>query len=943
MAASLKEYDFSLCKLKDPSRNVRIIEILPSLGSSNDRIEVRLHQIQPRENKEVYNALSWCWRAYKDDAGAEAIIHIHHNELKYEFKVSKNLADALKMLRAKPGRVRRVWVDWICIDQKNVEERNNQVQLMSTIYGAADQVFIWLGQHSHDSEIAFQFIPNLLEIDRFPSLVRDPNNHNKWKALKELMMRDWFSRRWIIQEIALASRARILCGTNDLDWKDFADAISLFNLYETETHAISEIMMGQSDYVYQPDYFGSIPALGAARLVEVTDNLFEPGGGKSPNRVRQQSLEYLVSTFTPFNASEARDTIYAILAIARDSTPRTDSQWTSVSQEKSLQDKPNSLMETDSSKLKTVTVEEISRASKDFGIHLRTFAAIVDKHSRSKPYHVDYSLPISDVYVEFVRFSIARAAALDPTRALDILCRSWAPDPDFPKIAAGRGNANHGHWRVAFQGRKGFDGKMAIDQWTRKEILQSPRDEVQTFNEYDVVGWPDVYDGPVRLRHQESGKTRLVKTEDTLPSWTPSTDRSPYAWNKKAGDDRKMTRKNADLLVGDPSQRIYSASGKRGVTRALHFEDGVIEDQSMSNIHHTHYHSIYTEGFVLGKVEELSDRSQGGQIPFRWADLIYDHELPEDTSQQGFWNRPAAEDFWRTLVGDRGISASNPPRCIGRILSCHYTGEIDLDLKQTIFYSKHQPAASFSRHIHAIIWNRRLMRVSKTKSYRAKSKDAPTAIEYDGSNIGLAPDDAQPEDLVCILYGCSVPVILRKYVKSPSVVESQWRQQKLKAARRIATWWHGYLLGKKLLVLAEWEARQQAKTAQPTTEFTLPATPKRTRSGATATRAGKKRTSFAETDHNTETSFSLRKRAKHDSVSDHHIIPQPDQSPRQATSPQMYRTTSNSAKAREEGPERDHDVFYRLIGECYVHRMMRGEAIDHQTEKKLPPVIFEIR
>ena len=43
------------------------------------------------------------------------------------------------------GRFRTYWIDAICIDQSNVQERNHQVQLMKVIYSQAESVSIWLG------------------------------------------------------------------------------------------------------------------------------------------------------------------------------------------------------------------------------------------------------------------------------------------------------------------------------------------------------------------------------------------------------------------------------------------------------------------------------------------------------------------------------------------------------------------------------------------------------------------------------------------------------------------------------------------------------------------------------------------------------------------------------------------------------------------------------
>ena len=916
--SNLHKYEYDVCPLEDPSRDIRIIDITKS---QNPSLEVSLRVERPRRNgtadKLIYNALSWCWRSFSGEAQEQETISIVHHDRRYAFEVSKNLADALRTLRDKPDPV---WVDWICIDQKNVEERNNQVQLMSTIYGEASCVYVWLGPHFADSKAAFDFIPELLKMEQFQDLVSDknPTIHHKWKALKNLMMRDWFSRRWIIQEIALAHRAQLLCGNSELDWKDFADAVSLFNLYETETRAISKIMMGQSAYDHQPDYFGSIPALGAARLVETTDHLFEPGGGANASRNRQQSLEYLVSTFTPFNASEARDTIYAILAIAKDSTPRTQTQLTGAYKAMS---KPEEEM--------LVDVDKITRKSAEFAQTLRTFASIVDKHSTSKPYHVDYSLPISDVYVDFVRFSIERAEEQDPFRALDILCRSWAPDPDYPLVPE-RSTVGHGHWRSAFTFKKGYDGMIEVDRFTNRQVEQSPRDSLHILNEYQV---PE-HHRDARVRKPALGATSSVISRDTIPSWAPSTKRAPFAWNKTSGDDRKMTRQNADQLVGDPSQRIYSASGKKGVTKIPRFEDGVVEDKLDQRVHNTHYHSIYVEGFVLGIVDELSDRSQGGQIPSRWADLI---EADPGASSE-FWSRRGSEDFWRTLVGDRGVSASNPPRCVGRILSGHYTGLSDLDLKETIFYSKHQPAASFYRHIHATIWNRKFMRMSKVHD---------VTDEADGYHIGLAPDDAERLDLVVVLYGCSVPVILRKYTKTDSVLQSQRRQQKAKAGRRIWLWWQCCRQANKLLKYARaYEARQRITGNGGQHECVTP--PSRIRPAAKRSintpRGGKRKPTFDLAHDIADATTRASKRRRHNRTQTEPITPTQLEGNQSSKSPMARRHGGPSQDVTQQtSVEHDDKVFYRLIGECYVHRMMRGEAIEHQVERHLPSVLFEIR
>jgi hypothetical protein len=85
--------------------------------------------------------------------------------------------------------------------------------MMSDIYGCASRVCIWLGESSQTSRIALRFINNeVLQLRKFDSLCDSRQATPKWDALLELMQRPWFSRRWVVQEIALVRKAFIYCG-----------------------------------------------------------------------------------------------------------------------------------------------------------------------------------------------------------------------------------------------------------------------------------------------------------------------------------------------------------------------------------------------------------------------------------------------------------------------------------------------------------------------------------------------------------------------------------------------------------------------------------------------------------------------------------------------------------------------------------------------------------
>jgi hypothetical protein len=62
-------------------------------------------------------------------------------------RVTVNLMQALQHIRSKSDTV-FLWVDAICINQRDQEERRNQVSLMGHVYKKAKRVIVWLGEGS---------------------------------------------------------------------------------------------------------------------------------------------------------------------------------------------------------------------------------------------------------------------------------------------------------------------------------------------------------------------------------------------------------------------------------------------------------------------------------------------------------------------------------------------------------------------------------------------------------------------------------------------------------------------------------------------------------------------------------------------------------------------------------------------------------------------------
>lgn len=145
-------------------------------------------------SKPVYECLSYTW----GDQAADKRITINGQQ----FKVRKNLFNALRRLRQEKPRT--LWVDAICINQADVEERNAQVSLMAFIYGRATRVLVWLGQSPQP----------YTSLDREVMYIQSQANG------KAIITNPYWSRLWIIQEIVLAQEVRFIHGNFEFEWDE---------------------------------------------------------------------------------------------------------------------------------------------------------------------------------------------------------------------------------------------------------------------------------------------------------------------------------------------------------------------------------------------------------------------------------------------------------------------------------------------------------------------------------------------------------------------------------------------------------------------------------------------------------------------------------------------------------------------------------------------------
>jgi len=129
---------------------------------------------------------------------------------------------------------------------------------MRDIYKEAEQVLIWLGLPTHDTNLSMDFIRGYqqrLRIQRngVPQanlwtdtwLRSNSKEHPQRNGLRELLSRPWFRRIWVLQEVANARVATIICGQKSISSRIFALAPSILNI-QTDEHcqAVLDIMPG---------------------------------------------------------------------------------------------------------------------------------------------------------------------------------------------------------------------------------------------------------------------------------------------------------------------------------------------------------------------------------------------------------------------------------------------------------------------------------------------------------------------------------------------------------------------------------------------------------------------------------------------------------------------------------------------------------------------------
>ncbi|KAI1210889.1 HET-domain-containing protein [Annulohypoxylon truncatum] len=304
--------------------DIRLLRIVPGTGD----VECLLHQMPLAEVRFFY-ALSYVWGDMMD----KKTIILEGKP----FQVTKNLYEALHQFRERPHDLGYpedyFWIDAICINQQDIDERSKQVSRMVEIYHVG-HVVVWLGPvqdsppgslfrktirkvRSSQSEISSdQAIKTLFKkansmwtewdpVDDDDNIIIEDEFGDSYDAVVyaavDILQRPWFQRVWTIQEACLNTYPNVYVGRHSVRLENF---VKLFKILAT-----------QQKFLYIPP--------GSARIIylDKINQLYQQtifDGDENPKKLGTANVLAMLLRVTGQKiSSDPRDQLYGLLGLLK--------------------------------------------------------------------------------------------------------------------------------------------------------------------------------------------------------------------------------------------------------------------------------------------------------------------------------------------------------------------------------------------------------------------------------------------------------------------------------------------------------------------------------------------------------------------------------------------------------------------------------------------------
>jgi hypothetical protein len=302
---------FTYDPLSDPACRIRILHLQPS----NPHEPIKCTVVEAELHRQLeYEAISYTWGKENDTRPILIDGKCLH--------VPPNTFNALQDLRH-VSKVRQLWIDAICINQKDNNEKEHQVLLMGKIYNMAKQVVIWLEipralNRKEDPNLVHDLLEGLhqtLHISRMLGVnVQDIFTGEEaakpqWLPILRFLHHPYFTRTWTFQEAVLAKTLFVMYGHRELSWDLLYDISSIVS---DQPAIFDSFYIDPRLNIWNPDSSSRPAIFHSIQLTELIRRTRKWGDGDD------MTLEKLVRKCYSRVAADPRDAIYALLGLATD-------------------------------------------------------------------------------------------------------------------------------------------------------------------------------------------------------------------------------------------------------------------------------------------------------------------------------------------------------------------------------------------------------------------------------------------------------------------------------------------------------------------------------------------------------------------------------------------------------------------------------------------------
>ncbi|KAL8991679.1 MAG: hypothetical protein Q9169_007753 [Polycauliona sp. 2 TL-2023] len=247
LSKSVDQAHLAYRPLHQARREIRLVQLGPNFqsASNGDRVPLlRMHHAffhGETEQLPQYIALSYTW-----GTGPKNIVLIEdEGRPARELPVSRNLLDALchfaGLVDEDLDALKRVfWVDQLCINQNDNDEKSDQVRMMTNIFGQAKKTAIWYGSVGrrvkyemmdwynedighvaegtvHDPQLRSNDSSASKRLDRILSELCE-NDWEQLHALTSCCEHPWLGRAWVVQEVVVSRCRTVYWEDGRCDW-----------------------------------------------------------------------------------------------------------------------------------------------------------------------------------------------------------------------------------------------------------------------------------------------------------------------------------------------------------------------------------------------------------------------------------------------------------------------------------------------------------------------------------------------------------------------------------------------------------------------------------------------------------------------------------------------------------------------------------------------------